>query len=375
MTLLANLLRYGYAAAPAPTPVDRAPVSVIGGGALGCSAALALADRGHAVTLLERGSLGSGSTGKAAGILSTLCHSDAEYKLIAQTRGLVGETMSLALAAGCREAKGAWRSHPSIVVGKGDSLRTLDAMQERVERFTEECERLDARQATRQFPSIRFEPGEEVLVAQEDGVIEAGDLLAALRARMESEGVTVREGTAVTKLPKGLVVVAGGPWTMAILAADGVRLPMRLDRMQLARLQMPGGGDLPIVQDLVHGLSTRPQADDQVVARGSLQPGDFAPDDVDDHAEPGFLATLADKSASRFEEGSEARIATGEAGLCVVTPDRQPLCGPVAGRDDLFVLTGDNGIGLMTGLALGQRLADAVGGRVHADLDPRRFAV
>jgi sarcosine oxidase, subunit beta len=198
---------------------------VVGGGALGASSALALAQRGFEVTLHERRSLGSGATGKAAGILSTLCHSDAEYRLIAETRGLVGELMSLAMAAGCREARGAWRSHPSIVVGGGQTLATLDAMQDRVERFTEECERLDHRQAERAFPGVQFAPGEQVLVAQEDGVLEAGDLMAALRAQLGSEGVRIMEGN---EAPTGqaapsiagddVLVVAGGAWTKGSLA-------------------------------------------------------------------------------------------------------------------------------------------------------------
>src|SRR5688572_16406748 len=109
-------------------------IAVVGGGALGCGAALALVQRGHHVVLHERSNLGSGSSAKAAGILSTLCHSDEEYKLIAETRGLIGETMALALAAGERAARGAWRPVGSIVVGSGPSLQTLDSMQDRVER-------------------------------------------------------------------------------------------------------------------------------------------------------------------------------------------------------------------------------------------------
>ncbi|HJQ93539.1 MAG TPA: FAD-dependent oxidoreductase, partial [Candidatus Thermoplasmatota archaeon] len=131
---------------------ETSAVTVVGGGALGCAAALALAEHGHEVTLLERRQLGAGNSSKAAGILSTLCHSDAEYRLIAETRGLLGETISLALATGERAAKGAWRSHPSIVVAHGESIPVMEAMQERAERFTEEVERLDHRQAARQFP-------------------------------------------------------------------------------------------------------------------------------------------------------------------------------------------------------------------------------
>ncbi|HUR61232.1 MAG TPA: FAD-dependent oxidoreductase, partial [Candidatus Thermoplasmatota archaeon] len=84
-------------------------IAVVGGGALGCAAALALAEDGHSVRLHERGRLGNASMAKAAGILSSFAWNDEDYRLIAQTRGLIGECISLALAAGERAARGAWR--------------------------------------------------------------------------------------------------------------------------------------------------------------------------------------------------------------------------------------------------------------------------
>lgn len=353
-------------------------VTVLGGGALGAGAALALADRGHRVTLRERGTLGSGNSAKAAGILSTLCHSDAEYRLIAETRGLLGEAMSLALAAGERAARGAWRSHPSIVVGHGDSIATMEAMQQRAERFTEEVERLDHRAAAREFPGVRFEPGEEAIVAQEDGVIEAGDFFAALRARLDSEGVQVVENSALGGLAdhKGdALVVAGGAWTKGWFARQGIALPVQMYRTQLASLAFPAGGELPIVHDLRHHFYTRPESENGILAGNGTQLHPFDPEHYNEAADPEFIHSIAERVVTRFEDGADAQVRTGWAGLCVATPDRRPLAGPVPGREGsgLFVLTGDNGFGLMRSLALGQRIADAVGGRVEPALDPARF--
>src|ERR1041385_2459518 len=289
-------------------------VTVVGAGALGCAAALALGEQGHEVMLVERATVGSGNSAKAAGILSTLCHSDAEYRLIAETRGLLGETISLALAAGERAAKGAWRSHPSIVVGHGASLRMLDDMQDRVERFTEECERLDHRRAAREFPGVRFEPGEEALVAQEDGVIEAGDFLAALRARMASEGVTVREQTPGERVGGELTVVAGGAWTKGWLAKRGVALPVQMYRTQLASLRFPGGGELPLSHVPRLHFSARPESADGLLAGHGPQLRHFAPDHYDEAADPEFIHSIAERVVARFEAGAEAQGRTGWAG-------------------------------------------------------------
>jgi len=253
-------------------------IKVVGGGVLGCASALALAEAGHEVTLVERGSLGSGNSSKAAGILSSFAWNDEDYKLIAETRGMIGSLISLAMAAGERHARGAWRPTPSIVIAKGGGLSLLDQLQSRVERHTEECERMDHRGAAREFPALNFEPGEEVLVAQEDGVIEVGDLMAALRARLASEEVRFVEHHGVPALHVAdgklrgadAVVVAAGVWSSRLLAEAGVRLPLQNYRTQLASLQMPAD-EAPIVHDLVQHFYARPESEASMLAGDGTQ--------------------------------------------------------------------------------------------------------
>jgi glycine/D-amino acid oxidase-like deaminating enzyme len=358
---------------PAAGGVD---VAVVGGGALGCGAALALADAGHQVELWERAQLGSQSTAKAAGILSSFAWSDAEYRLIAETRGLIGEAISLALAAGERHARSAWRPTPSLVVARGPGLQLLDQLQDRVERMTEECDRLEAARATREFPALRFEPGEECIVAQEDGVIEAGDLLVALRQRLGDGGVAVREGRDVPSLGAlraDRVVVAGGAWTKPWLERQGIPLPALAYRTQLASLAIADAAEVPIVHDLHHHFYARPESEGSMLAGDGTQLRPFDPEDYNAAADPEFIASIAERVVARFTEGHAAQVRAGWAGLCVGTPDRRPLCGAIPGRDGLFVLTGDNGFGLMRCLALGVRLAEAVAGRPDPALDPARF--
>ncbi|MHB8632692.1 MAG: NAD(P)/FAD-dependent oxidoreductase [Thermoplasmatota archaeon] len=364
-------------------------VLVVGGGIMGAASALALAEAGHGVELVEGRGLGHGSSAKAAGILSAMTWNDDDYRLIAATRGLTGELISLAMAEGTREARGAWRPAPSILVGGPGEAGAMDRIQDRLERMTEETDRLDFRRAAREFPEVEFAPGEEVLVAQEDGVIEAGDLFAALRTRLAGEGVVCREGEGVAALEVAsgratgvrfadgttrdgdAVVVAAGSWTRSLLAEAGVKLPLQNYRTQLASLAMEGSEGVPILHDLVHRFYARPESDSSFLAGDGTQLTPFEPDAYSESADPEFVASLASRVVARFGRGGEARVRSGWAGLCVATPDRRPLCGPV-GLAGLHVLAGDNGFGLMRGLALGERLAEAVAGRVHPETDPRR---
>ncbi len=346
-------------------------MQVIGGGALGMSAALALAEEGHDVVLREKTQLGAESTGKAAGIASTMTWNDDDYNLIATTRGRIGELISLA-AGPVPEARGAWRPADSITVAKGDKLRALDDIQHRLERFTEEPERMDHRQAADEFPELRFEPGEEILVAQEDGCIEAGDFLAAMRWRLETEGVEVEEGAAADI--DGPTVLAGGAWTKGLLERHGVQLPLENFRTQLASLGSSHAEDVPIVHDVVHGFYVRPESESTFMAGDGTRLTPHDPENYDASGDTEFTQSLAERIPRRLVHGDAATIRRSWAGLCVATPDKYPLCGPVPGRDDLWVLTGDNGFGLMRSMALGERLAAAVDGDVYEATDPRRFA-
>lgn len=323
------------------------------------------------MTLRERSQLGAGATGKAAGILSTMTWNDDDHRLISATRGRIGELISLA-AGPVPEARGAWRSVDSITVAKGPKLEALDAIQDRLERFTEEVERLDHRQAATEFPAVRFEPGEEVLVAQEDGCIEAGDFLAAMRWRLETEGVDVEEGVTDAALD-GPTVVAGGAWTHGLLRDAGAELPLRNFRTQLASLGLEDAEDVPIVHDVVNGFYVRPESETTFLAGDGTRLTPHDPEDYDEAGDPEFTQSIAERVPRRLVGGDQAVIRRAWAGLCVATPDRRPLCGPVPDRDDLWVLTGDNGYGLMRCLALGERLAHAVDGDVHPETDPRRF--
>ncbi len=342
-------------------------ITVIGAGVLGMSAALSLAEEGHQVTVLEQATAGSGASAKAAGIVSTMTWSDEEYRLIAETRAKIGELISMAMIEGDPAARHLWKPYDSITIAKGPQLERMDEVQHLLERNTEEPERMDWRQAESEFPSLRFAPGEEVLVAQEDGVVEAGDLCAVLRGRLDAEDVIIKEAHRVDSVDDVVadhVVVAGGAWTKRLLP----ELPLQPFRVQVASVTAP---EVPIVHDVVQGFYMRPESEGSILAGDGTRFGEFDPDHFDEAGDPEFKTTIAERLIQRVRGAETAKIRNSWAGLVAGTPDQRPLCGAV--RDGVSVLSGDNGFGVMRCLALGDRLADAVRGRVDPGLDPLRF--
>src|SRR5258706_14462083 len=76
--------------------LETADVIVIGGGVAGLSAAMQLGARGQKVIVLERQSLGCGSTGRAAGLLGQLRGTAEHTRMLMDGLEIVKDLESLA---------------------------------------------------------------------------------------------------------------------------------------------------------------------------------------------------------------------------------------------------------------------------------------
>ncbi len=341
-------------------------IEVWGAGCLGLGAALALSEDGHDVRVVDPRGIGTGASSKAAGIVSTMTWNDDDFRLVQQTRGRIGQLIAEA-QFDVPAAEGLWRSKDSLTIAAGDALATMDEIQHRVERLGEETQRLDHRQAAAEYPGLQFAPGEEVLIAQEDGYVEAGDLCAVLEWACQEEGVAFArqaQGAETT-------VLAMGAWTPAELERRGVPLPMAPFRVQAASIGLHDAG-VPIVHDVANGCYFRPESAHTLLAGDGTRLWPHDPEDYDEGADTEFRDSIAQRLVQRIRGAEAAAYRRGWAGLVVGTADRRPVCGPVA--EGLHVLSGDNGFGIMRCIALGRRLADAVDGRVDPATSPARFA-
>lgn len=349
-------------------------VRVVGGGILGCAAALALAEEGHEVVLQEAlPATLQATSSRSAGIVSTFTHSPEDAALVQRTRGAIGEIISLT-AGIAPHARNAWKAWDSLAISQDGAL--LDRFQSSAEAVTEEPERLGAKEAQRQFPMLRIQPDEEVLIAQEDGVLEVGDFQLALDARLDMEGVEIERGKEFNPdhalIEEDTLVLACGYQTRHLVEALGGHLAAQGYRCQAGSVMTEA--EVPIVHDLRHGIYLRPESE------GSLLVGDGTRLDRplgrgDDHgqADDQFAEDIAYGLLQRIPSLDQAQLRAAWSGIAVATPDKQPLIGQAPDLDDVFVLTGDQGFGVMRSLALGEELALAVDGQGQARFDPRRF--
>ncbi|MBX6389170.1 MAG: FAD-binding oxidoreductase [Frankia sp.] len=361
-----------------------ADVVIVGGGLEGTSAAYALACRGVTdVVVCERHTVGSGGTGRSSGVVR--CHYG-----VSSLAAMAASSLELFENAGEILGSDVGFHQTGYIVGVGEpnvaAMRASLAAQRAVGVDTEE---IDRAQVAALWPGAHLDDFAAFAWERRGGYGDAYLTAQAFAAAARRAGVRVRQGAEVAevlvegnratgvrltdgmRIAAGTVVVAAGPWSVPLLAAHGLQLPVIAHREEIV-LIAPGTVDpnLPVFSDLVSLQYVRPEPSGGLLIGNSdlatLEPAD--PDNYSNQASEACLARTAEKLAHRFPKLADAAIGSTYAGCYDVTPDFNPVISltPVAG---LVVAAGFSGHGFKISPAVGRLVADLViEGR---SLDPR----
>lgn len=359
-------------------------VIVVGGGVAGLSTAMQLASRGARVRVLERGQLGSGSTGRAAGLLGQLRGQPEHTRMLIDGVRIVRELED--------------RAGVEIYVQTG-SLRIAETPER-----AEEIERLVAmgKSIGFQIDTMAIDDVAELLPYMKtddllaacycptDGYLQPAELVAAYTKVGRELGVLYHTGCRVDRLlldgrkvrgvatsqgefHAGVVVNAGGPWSTLLAETVAVGLPAaaighcylttRPDpRHPVDRLS-------PSIRDRHLRIYARPEAGGLIVGMYGAAPPvhDMAalPDDFDMAAmkmprDSLEVALLIEAASQRFPWIGPRTPMHITAGIMTFTPDAKPLCGQVAGIEGLFHCTGFSGHGIVQSPTIGRIMADLI---------------
>ncbi|MFB6083130.1 MAG: NAD(P)/FAD-dependent oxidoreductase [Halorientalis sp.] len=356
-------------------------VAVVGGGAVGVTAARELAVRGAAVTLFERGDIAAGSTGRAAGICYDAFAGRTDAAVAARAMDRFRE-----LAA---ETRFSFRERPYVWLAREGDGTEAEAIREQVSRMRERGRNvalLDPSALAAEFPVLATGDVAVAAVARDAACADPAEYAAVVAERARNAGATIRTDTEVgvtahpgVVTPEGTerfdaVLVAAGAHTRPLLAEAGVAVPIKAYRVQaLVTDPFSASADLPTLYDASGEFYVRPRDGGLLVGDG-VEKRDFDPDDWDRTADEAFLDTAVERLDAVVAPGvgRPAGIARSWAGLCTATPDRDPLVGAVA--SGLFVAAGWHGHGFMRAPALGRTVAAQVLGADGIEaFDPARF--
>ncbi len=352
-----------------------AEVVVVGGGLEGCSAAWALTRRGVSdVVIVERDTVGSGGTGKSSGVVR--CHYGVSSLAAMAAR-------SLEVLENAEEVLGAdiGFHQTGYVVGVGaqnvDALHASLADQRAVGVHTED---IDRSEVAKLWPVADLEPFAAFAWEPRGGYGDAYQTAQAYAGAARRAGAALRQGATVTavlaedgrvsgvELADGTriatrhVVLAAGPWSVPLLAAHGLELPITVHREQIVLVD-PGQdlGPVPVFSDLVSLQYIRSEGSGELLFGNSdlsvLEPAD--PDRYSNRATGAAVNTVVEKVGTRFPGLANPAIASTYAGCYDVTPDFNPVISetPVGG---LVVAAGFSGHGYKISPAVGTLVADLV---------------
>ena len=358
--------------------MERARAVVIGGGVTGCSVAYHLARAGWTdVLLVEKGELTSGSTAHAAGLVTTFNPSASMMRLRRYSIDLYRELDVF-------ESVGSLR-----LASSPEQLTELRRGISRARGIGLDVDLVSAEEARGLMPAASPESLYGAVWVPQDGFLDPHSATHALARAARGLGAAIRTGVRVTGIELGsrgevravltdagrieceVVVNAAGIWAPQVAAMVGAFVPSTpVDHQHIALKAVPGSempSDMPCFRDpdnLIYGKSEH----------GGAIVGGYEPDPVArwidgvpwDHGGDSLPPNMARfeqllrGAARRFPFLADAEIVKLVCHPDAMTPDANPLLGPIPGIEGFFMAAGLslNGFGGAGGI--GKTLAEWV---------------
>jgi len=366
---------------------------VIGGGVMGASILSNLAAAGVTNTiLLEKSTIGAGSTGRSSGAIrmhystqvnASLAHES--LKVFANFSDLIGGDVGFVntgyMVFAPSEATQGFRENISMQQSVGISTREIDHDE-----------------AAELAPAFKIAEGEQVAWEKDSGHADPSATALAYINHARACGATIHLDTPVIDIKisesgshkvktekacfeSNTVIIATGPWTSGILEKVGISLPLLptrhevflIKRNQTKHPTHPGGGDMT---NLIY---FRPEGHDLTLVGNGNHEETANPDSYNQKYSLSYAAEVWTRLTKRIPSLADAELFTGYSGLYTTTPDLHPIIDSVDGIDGLFVCSGFSGHGFKLAPAVGTVMAELItqGESTTVDIAPlkmNRFA-
>lgn len=375
---------------------NHADVIVIGAGVIGCAIAWNLAALGaRRVHVFERGRIGEGTSAQSSGILRT--HYSVESNIELAQRSWQVFTRFAQTLEDEDAACGLVASGYLIFAPDGAKAQALDASLAAQSARGIRIERLDRAQAHECLPIAQFDDCALIGYEPDAGFADAYLTATSFARAARRCGVAVHEGEGVTALDHSagrvrgvrtergrwhapVVISAQNIWAAELAAWSGVDLPVVGERHRVLALACdarPYTQAMPVFKDLgssgmLYGRSYG--GTQMLVSEGGSGEILATPDTRQGGVPMETVAEIGAQVAARFPAWAEAGLARSWTGVYDVTPDWNPVLGPVPGIDGLYLATGFSGHGFKLSPAIGRVTAQvALGLPTDVDLQPYRL--
>ena len=364
--------------------IRTADAVVIGGGVAGLSTALQLARRGQRVVVVERAQLGSGSSGRAAGLLGQLRGTTAATRMLIDALEIVRDLSEQA------------ESEIFVETGSLRIAETPDRSREIVDLVAMgksigfEIEHVDATRVAELVPYMKTDALIDACYCPTDGHVQPAELVAAYikvgkRHGVEYltnspvEEVILKESTAIGVRAGGVefhapvIVNAAGPWSYLVADLTETHLPTSaIGHYYLTTRPHP---DVtvdrlsPAVRDRHHRIYTRAEAGGLIVGMYEEEPAQYDMENLSADFDMTTMhstrndinvAMLIHSANQRFPWIDEKTPMTVTTGIMTFTPDGKPLCGQLPDVEGLYHCSGFSGHGIVQSPTIGVIMAELI---------------
>ncbi len=361
---------------------DSADVVIIGGGIMGAATAYHLARRGcTGVVIVEKDLLAQASTGLSAGGIRQQFSHPSNIRL-SQEAVRVFERFKEEFDTDME-----FRQVGYLFLAQSDDVwQEFLANVEIQRQLNVPVDVLSPDEIKRRWPYLNVEDLRGGTFGPEDGYADPYMAAMGFANAARRLGVRIDEQTKVTAIRQEggkilgvettggpisapVVVNVAGPWGGEVAHMAGLDLPVKPYRRQVfvtqafERIPKP----VPMILDIEPAFYFRGEGPG--VLMGMSDPDE--PSSFHTNFDYGFMEKLIEAAIHRAPILEEAEISRGWGGLYAITPDDNPIIGPLPNAEGLFCAIGFSGHGFQQSPTVGRVLSELIlDGETDFDLSP-----
>ncbi|HEY9633246.1 MAG TPA: FAD-dependent oxidoreductase [Coleofasciculaceae cyanobacterium] len=371
--------------------VETADIVVVGGGCIGASIALHLAERkAGKILLLEKAELAQGASGKGIGIIRT----HYTHPVLAELARLSKERFHQ-----FKQRYGGYDSgfHPCgyyILVGESD-VETLHSVVEMHQSIAINVDLVDLQHVQEKVPDLNLSDVAAAAYEPDSGYGSPPQTTVALAKRAADLGVEIRTQTPVHQIKldakrnvEGVVIATGdvatrtvidcvGPWAKKFTEHLGLEFPVIpiVEHVVVVERPMEFSSTHPVISDLVNLCYSRSDAAQPYTRIGNSDPKyhpQFGLKDADDFKGqlfPKITEELHQKLLHRFPVLQQGKVVEKYSGIWGVTPDYQPIIDNLEHIPGLFCAVGFSGHGYKLSPIIGDLMSQFMLGESNSLVD------
>jgi sarcosine oxidase subunit beta len=362
---------------------------LIGGGVVGCSIAYHLARRGlRDVVVLERETVGSGTTSKAAGGIRAQFPSETEIRFSLE---------SIRVFERFEEEFGVDPGYRKIgylfLISDDTDLAGFKRRMTLQQSLGVDVRLISPAEAQSLVPALRVDDLIAAVWGPGDGMAGPAEVTQGFARRARKLGARIVEGVEVSaieveggrvravettggRIATPLAINAAGPAAARVARLAGIEVPVQPRRRHIfftvPFAEIPG--PVPLTHDRASGLYFRKEMEQLLLSPGDVED---VGSDLAVAMDWSRVGETVEKAVHRVPIVEKARIAGGWAGLRPLTPDDHAIIGWAPGVEGFFLAVGFGGHGFQHSPATGRYVTEWVlDGRPSLDLslfDPTRF--